>query len=62
MARIRFPYFEIWGKRNPKRTPPFKEIDESYRSYSRIDGKFIPVGWYIAWSDGRKEVILDEDV
>lgn len=63
MARIKFPYLAIMKTRNNLNDG--KELIQAYneaRSYKRVDGKFIPIGWYIQWSDGFEEVILDIDL
>lgn len=61
MPRIEVPEYNIRSIRHKgARNSPY--ISRSHRSYARIDGKFIPVGWYIVWSDGQKNVYLDEDI
>tara|TARA_R110001599_G_C11712621_1_gene604484 strand:- start:175 stop:360 length:186 start_codon:yes stop_codon:yes gene_type:complete len=61
MARIKYPYIKIFRTRNTF-TPPFKEPGNESRAYKRVDGKFIPIGWYVEWSDGKEQVILDKDI
>jgi len=65
MARIAFPYLKIFRTRNSllasSRTLLIQPSNES-RAYKRVDGKFIPIGWYVEWSDGKKEVILDTNL
>ena len=60
MARIKNPYWELRSLRIGESSS--LEIDDLHRSYARIDKKFIPVGWYIVWSDGQEEVVLDDNV
>ena len=65
MARIEVPKYNIRSIRANERNPrtgrlPF--ISTEKRAYARIDGKFIPVGWYIVWNDGQKNVYLDEEI
>ncbi len=61
MARIKFPYLAIFRTRNTNR-PPFVQPENESRAYKRVDGKFIPIGWYVEWSDFKKQVILDSDL
>ena len=37
-------------------------IAKSHRSYARIQGKFVPIGYFIEWSDGSEVVILDSQL
>ena len=60
MARIKAPRFELRSLRVNERNNLYPE--NIYRSYARINKKFIPVGWYIEWSDGKETIVLDEDV
>lgn len=65
MARVTFPYLKIIRTRNSilasSRTLLIDAFNES-RAYKRVNGKFIPIGWYVEWSDGKEEVILDIDL
>jgi len=65
MARIKFPYLKIIRRRNTTFdigvSILFEPFNES-RAYKRVDGQFIPIGWYVQWSDGKEEVILDIDL
>lgn len=61
MARIAFPYLAVFRLRNGNK-PPFMEPGSESRAYKRVNGKFEPVGWWIRWSDGKEQVILDSDL
>lgn len=60
MARISAPIFEIRSLRYSEDDTLY--IENIYRNYARINKKFIPIGWYVAWSDGVESVILDANV
>ena len=32
------------------------------RAYKRVDGKFVPVGWHVTWSDNHEKVYLDNEL
>ena len=65
MPRIEVPSYNIRsirGKERNERTGRSPYPSEEKRAYARIDGKFIPVGWYVIWNDGQKNVYLDEEI
>ena len=61
MARIAFPYLASFRIRNTNR-PPFVEPSNESRAYKRVGNQFEPVGWWVRWSDGKEQVILDTDL
>ena len=61
MVRIKFPFLAIFRTRNGPRPPFFEPVNES-RAYKRVGNGFEPIGWYVEWSDFKKEVILDSDL
>ena len=60
MSRVRTPYYEIREMRD--------DVDEYVwpktivRAYKRVDGKFVPVGWHVTWSDNHEKVYLDNEL
>ena len=60
MGRVKQPSWELRSIRYSKSSS--LEIESLYRAYARINKKFIPIGWYLKWSDGLEEVILDANV
>ena len=65
MPRIEVPEYNIRSIRAKERNPRLGRspyISQVNRNYARIDGKFIPVGWYVIWSDDQKNVYLDEEI
>ena len=61
MARVSFPYYSIFIRRNNNK-PPFIEPENESRAYRRVGNGFEPIGWYVQWSDGKKEVIFDTEL
>jgi len=58
MGKVSQPYYEIQNKRRRSGEYPRRIT----RAYHRVDGKFIPMGYHVVWSDKLVAVYLDEDL
>ena len=60
MGRIRTPYYEIRSIRFNEDNAPYPKT--IVRAYKREDGKFIPFGWHVTWSDRQEFVYFDDEI
>ncbi len=60
MSRVRTPYYEIREMRADADDHVWPK--QVVRAYKRVDGKFVPVGWHVTWSDKHERVYLDNEL
>jgi hypothetical protein len=60
MARISQPFIELnylWQKAGNE-----KDLPDITRAYHRLDGKFVPIGWYLYADNGTPMLVTDAEV